>query len=134
MELELTPAFPTLIGQLRVPDPEVMNRDLQALILAEELGKIANENFLKDLDRPRMVQRLAYYLAEINAAHPFREGNGRAQREFIRELALVSGHNVKWSTLAREELYEASANSMGGNLSGLIDILDRVNSLNFPAS
>ena len=36
MELELTPAFPTLIGQLRVPDPEVMNRDLQALILAEE--------------------------------------------------------------------------------------------------
>jgi len=26
MELELTPAFPTLIGQLRVPDPEVMNR------------------------------------------------------------------------------------------------------------
>src|SRR3954452_1430452 len=36
MELELTPAFPTLIGQLRVPDPDVMNRDLQALILAEE--------------------------------------------------------------------------------------------------
>ncbi len=36
MELELTPAFPTLIGQLWVPDPEVMNRDLQALILAEE--------------------------------------------------------------------------------------------------
>src|SRR4051794_16572486 len=37
MELEVTPAYPTLIGQLRVPDPEVMNRDLQALILAEEL-------------------------------------------------------------------------------------------------
>jgi uncharacterized protein (TIGR02466 family) len=37
MELEVTQAFPTLIGQLRVPDPEVMNRDLQALILAEEV-------------------------------------------------------------------------------------------------
>ncbi len=36
MELEVTPAFPTLIGRLQVPDAEVMNRDLQALILAEE--------------------------------------------------------------------------------------------------
>lgn len=36
MEFELTPAFPTLIGQLRVPDPELMNQDLRALVLAEE--------------------------------------------------------------------------------------------------
>jgi uncharacterized protein (TIGR02466 family) len=36
MELEVTPAFPTLIGRLQVPDAGVMNRDLQALILAEE--------------------------------------------------------------------------------------------------
>src|ERR1700751_1330378 len=36
MELEVTPAFPTLIGKLRVPDPEVMNEDLRALVLAEE--------------------------------------------------------------------------------------------------
>ena len=35
MELEVTPAFPTLIGQFQVPDPEVMNRELQALIVAE---------------------------------------------------------------------------------------------------
>ena len=36
MELEVTEAFPTLIGQLRVPDPESMNQDLQALILTLE--------------------------------------------------------------------------------------------------
>jgi uncharacterized protein (TIGR02466 family) len=36
MELDVTPAFPTLIGSLRVPDAGAMNRDLQALILAEE--------------------------------------------------------------------------------------------------
>ena len=36
MELQVTPAFPTLIGRLQVPDAEVMNRDLQALVLAEE--------------------------------------------------------------------------------------------------
>ncbi len=36
MELEVTKAFPTVIGQLRVPDAEAMNQELEALILAEE--------------------------------------------------------------------------------------------------
>jgi uncharacterized protein (TIGR02466 family) len=36
MELEVTQAFPTLIGRLLIPDAEAMNRDLHALILAEE--------------------------------------------------------------------------------------------------
>jgi len=36
MELEVTRAFPTPIGQLRIPDPDAMNRDLRAIILAQE--------------------------------------------------------------------------------------------------
>ena len=36
MELDVTAAFPTLIGRLRVPDARSMNQDLQVLILAEE--------------------------------------------------------------------------------------------------
>jgi len=36
MELEVTPAFLTLIGRLHIPDAEAMNRDLRALIIAEE--------------------------------------------------------------------------------------------------
>jgi len=36
MELEVTRAFPTLIGRLRIPDADAMNRDLQELIVAEE--------------------------------------------------------------------------------------------------
>jgi uncharacterized protein (TIGR02466 family) len=36
MELEVTQAFPTVIGQLLVPDAGVMNQELRGLILAEE--------------------------------------------------------------------------------------------------
>jgi hypothetical protein len=36
MELEVTPVFPTLIGQLRVPDSDAMNQELRELILAVE--------------------------------------------------------------------------------------------------
>ena len=36
MELEVTRAFPTLIGRFMIPDSEAMNADLQALVVAEE--------------------------------------------------------------------------------------------------
>jgi uncharacterized protein (TIGR02466 family) len=36
MELEVTPAFPTLIGRFRIPDADAMNQELHGLILAQE--------------------------------------------------------------------------------------------------
>jgi len=36
MEVDVSPAFPTLIGRLRVPDADAMNEELHALILGEE--------------------------------------------------------------------------------------------------
>ena len=36
MEIEVTQAFPILIGRFRVPDAEAMNQEVRALILAEE--------------------------------------------------------------------------------------------------
>jgi uncharacterized protein (TIGR02466 family) len=41
MELEITKAFPTVIGQFRVPDAEAMNQELQTLILAEEASYLS---------------------------------------------------------------------------------------------
>jgi uncharacterized protein (TIGR02466 family) len=41
VEIEVTTAFPTVIGQLQVPDAVAMNQELRALILAEE-GKHAS--------------------------------------------------------------------------------------------
>jgi len=52
--------------------------------------------------------RAAYFLGELNAAHPFGEGNGRTQREFIRELGLKAGHYIDWRAATAEEMIEAS--------------------------
>ena len=38
-------------------------------------------------DKPRLARKLAEILDSINHLHPFREGNGRTQREFLRLLA-----------------------------------------------
>jgi cell filamentation protein len=49
-----------------------------------------------------------WFLGELNAAHPFREGNGRTQREFIRELGLKAGHYIDWRATTIEDMTNAS--------------------------
>ena len=58
-----------------------------------------------------MPLRLSYYLSEINALHPFREGNGRTQRLFIEILAERAGYEVDFSNVTAEEMIQASADS-----------------------
>jgi cell filamentation protein, protein adenylyltransferase len=91
--------------------------------LQQTLSDLPRENYLQGLAQQAFVARAAHYLAEINAAHPFREGNGRTQREFIRELALKAGFRLNWNGMSREELYTASEDSMLGKLDGLIALM-----------
>jgi cell filamentation protein len=79
--------------------------------LKNTLAKLAAENHLKGLDAVAFASRAAYYLGELNAIHPFREGNGRTQREFIRELAAEAGHRINWNRVTREQMYAASIES-----------------------
>lgn len=74
-------------------------------------GKLKEEKFLQSLDEKEISVRLAYYFSEINALHPFREGNGRCQREFIRTLALHAGYAINFANVSREEMLKASQDS-----------------------
>jgi cell filamentation protein len=44
----------------------------------------------------------------MNAVHPFRDGNGRSSREFIRALALDAGYVISWEGLTKEETDRAA--------------------------
>ncbi len=79
--------------------------------LQQVLMKLAAENHLVGLDVDAFGGRAAYFLGELNAAHPFREGNGRTQREFVRELGLKAGHYIDWRAVTAEEMTEASQQS-----------------------
>jgi cell filamentation protein len=76
--------------------------------LQQILAKLAAEKHLVGLDGEKFVDRAAYFIGELNAAHPFREGNGRTQREFIRELGLKAGHYIDWRATTAEKMIEAS--------------------------
>ena len=84
---------------------------------------LKSEKYLRGLNVKDFTERLAYYLGEINALHPFREGNGRAEREFIRELAFQNGYFLAFKDVKKEELIEASKASFLGNYLPLFDML-----------
>ena len=60
----------------------------------------------------KMSQKIAYYLAEINAIHPFREGNGRTQRMYCEQLCMGNGRfYLDFSEISSEEMLQASIES-----------------------
>ena len=86
-------------------------------------NELREEMFLKELHGSKLVCRLAYYMSEINAIHPFREGNGRAQREFIRELALQNDVIIHYESVTAEQMINASIESFNGNYGPIEDLL-----------
>ena len=74
--------------------------------------KLKAENYLQGKSREELVKGLAYYLSELNVLHPFREGNGRTIREFIRELAFFNGYVLDLQNTTSDELLKASVDSI----------------------
>ena len=91
---------------------------------AEIFRALRSENCLRDLDRDTFVARLAYYLGEVNAVHPFREGNGRTQRAFFEQLARDAGYTLAWQHLRAARNIEASAAIMRGDAEPMRKMLD----------
>jgi cell filamentation protein len=54
--------------------------------------RLAEEKYLGGLEAAAFSERAAHYLGELNALHPFREGNGRTQREFVSHLGHAAGY------------------------------------------
>jgi cell filamentation protein len=87
---------------------------------------LAAEKYLKNLESTALARRLAHYLSEINAIHPFREGNGRVQRIFISQLAEQAGYSLDYSALGQEEIYSVMQSSFLGNEKPLADLILKI--------
>ena len=98
--------------------PNLINRELDKVF-----AKIKEKNMLKETDREKVFDNLAYVMGELNIIHPFREGNGRSIREFIRLMAKRMGYDLNWGNADKEELLEASILSVD-NYKVLVGILE----------
>ena len=62
--------------------------------------KIPNNN------KRQVAEKLAEILDNVNYLHPFREGNGRTQREFLRLLAVEKGLTLNLNPPDNKSVYE----------------------------
>ena len=85
--------------------------------------ELATENLLAGVDAASFSDRAAYYLGELNALHPFREGNGRAQREFISHLAHANGYYIAWENVGQPDMLAAAIKSFHGDTSNLAALI-----------
>lgn len=80
--------------------------------LSNLLTQLHQEACLSGLSFEKMADRSAYYLAELNYIHPFREGNGRATREFMRQLFDCLGYEIRWNAVDTEQMLLAMEESV----------------------
>lgn len=69
-------------------------------LLISDYKKISEGNKLQ------IAEKLAEILDNVNYLHPFREGNGRVQREFLRLLALEKGLTLNLNPPDNKDVYD----------------------------
>ena len=115
-----------MVGLSKVGGAPFANPMYIGSVLTSLFEELKSENYLRGTDAASFVKRAAYYLGEINATHPFREGNGRSQREFLRQLAVQAGYRLAWADLDEQTNKVASILShTRRDNSGLERILER---------
>lgn len=67
---------------------------IESYFESQILKPLQREAFLKGTTQEQFAERAAHFASEINAVHPFIDGNGRTTRLFLKDLAFQAGHQL----------------------------------------
>lgn len=87
------------------------------------INGLIQQFLFRKLSKIEISKQLAVILDDLNHMHPFREGNGRSQREGIRCLALKKGYILELNPVEKEDVYEAY---MAGVIHSNLELLEKV--------
>ena len=85
-------------------------------------NKLKKEKYFINYDNETTIDKLVDLFADINALHPFREGNGRSQRIFIESLAKINGIYLDLTNVSKMDMIIASHESVNGDCKKLKDM------------
>jgi len=98
--------------------PEQIGRQMESLF-----SDLARAEHLRGLDADAFAAGAAHFLSELNVIHPFREGNGRAQKAFLVLLAERAGHRLEVRRINRQAYIEAMIAAFHGDETPLVTLL-----------
>ena len=101
--------------------PEHISAQMDALFRSIRGG----ESFA-DKTRSEFLREVARFLGELNAIHPFREGNGRAQLAFLGLIGATAGQPFAFERIDSNAFLQAMIESFLGRVEGLTTELGKL--------
>lgn len=83
-------------------------------LAGQMFGRVEDMSFFCDLPRGSFITELTDFYAGVNYLHPFREGNGRTQRLYFRQLAQRAGHKLDFSAVDSDRMMIATIHAASG--------------------
>ncbi|MEI7689448.1 MAG: Fic family protein [Candidatus Saccharibacteria bacterium] len=87
--------------------------------------ELASKKYLSGLGRQSFVQEISNLSAELNALHPFREGNGRTIRLFLILVADSAGYLIDYSQVSSKDLIRADKLAFEGDTKSLVTLYEK---------
>jgi cell filamentation protein len=95
-------------------------------VMGALFSELESERWLAGLGLESFLERAAYYVCEINAVHPYREGNGRAIRFYLDVLSARARSDIfDWTLAGQDEYLRACIAGFAGDYSLMQAVLER---------
>jgi cell filamentation protein len=76
--------------------------------MADVHKRIVRARYFKGTTGDAFAREASVIIGDVNHVHPFREGNGRAQLQYLKQLAERAGHRLDLGKLDRKQWIVAS--------------------------
>lgn len=83
--------------------------------MADVHRRITAGNYLRGLQRSEFAAKVAPIIGDVNYVHPFREGNGRTQAHYLKQLCGQAGHWLDLTKIDPAGWIEASKQAQISN-------------------
>lgn len=90
--------------------PENIDREMRRLF-----QWLRSKRYLWDLSREQFAAGATHFVSELNAIHPFREGNGRTQTTFLALIGDRAAHSLRLARLKPDDFLAAMVASFNGD-------------------
>lgn len=83
--------------------------------MADIHARLSKSDFLCDLSKSNFALFAGEIIGDLNYVHPFREGNGRTQLQYLKQLATQAGHEIDLKMIQPQQWMNASKEAHVGN-------------------
>jgi len=91
--------------------------------MADVRRRLTEKRFLSGLSREAFAQEAGIILGDVNYCHPFREGNGRTQLQYLKQLVGRAGHDIDLTKLNAKRWRKASIRAHQANYDGMAECI-----------